>query len=138
MINFKGTNRQLLNLYRGLENVKDIKGSRFAVLVGKNMKDIKHILAPIEEAAVPTPAFQTVSIQMRDLVEAEDKDAMEQLEKDNEGLIEERKKRMDEVENMLESDVKLPLHPIREDQLPDEITGEQVEKILEIITDGND
>lgn len=138
MINFKGTNRQLLNLYRGLENVKDIKGSRFAVLVGKNMKDIKHILAPIEEAAVPTPAFQTVSIQMRDLVEAEDKDAMEQLEKDNEGLIEERKKQMDEVENMLESDVKLPLHPIREDQLPDEITGEQVEKILEIITDGND
>jgi len=38
----------------------------------------------------------------------------------------------------LESDAKLTLHPIREDQLPDEITGEQVEKILEIITDGND
>ena len=67
MINFKGTNRQLLNLYRGLEGVKDIKGSRFAVLVGKNMKEIKHILNPIEEAARPSPAFQTVSIQMRDL-----------------------------------------------------------------------
>ena len=54
MINFKGTNRQLLNLYRGLENVKEIRGSRFAVLVGKNMKEIKQILQPIEEAAVPS------------------------------------------------------------------------------------
>lgn len=138
MINFKGTNRQLLNLYRGLENVKDIRGSRFAVLVGKNMKEIKHVLQPIEEAAVPTPSFQTVSIQMRDLMEAEDKEGMEQLENENKELIEERKDQMKRVEDMLETDTELTLHGIREDQLPDEITGEQVEKILEIITDGND
>tara|TARA_B100002019_G_C21245199_1_gene587903 strand:- start:299 stop:715 length:417 start_codon:yes stop_codon:yes gene_type:complete len=138
MINFKGTNRQLLNLYRGLENVKEIRGSRFAVLVGKNMKEIKHILQPIEEAAVPSPSFQTVSIQMRDLMEAEDQEAMEQLEKDNKDLIDERKQQMASVETMLENDVELQLHAIREDQLPDDITGEQVEKILEIITDGND
>ena len=138
MINFKGTNRQLLNLYRGLEGVKDIKGSRFAVLIGKNMKEIKHILQPIEDAALPTPSFQTVSIQMRDLMEADDKDAMEQLENDNKDLIEERKEQMKRVEDMLEEETELSLHSIREDQLPDEITGEQVEKILEIITDGND
>tara|TARA_B100000963_G_C22627945_1_gene673352 strand:- start:1850 stop:2266 length:417 start_codon:yes stop_codon:yes gene_type:complete len=138
MINFKGTNRQLLNLYRGLENVKEIKGSRFAVLVGKNMKDIKQILQPIEEAAVPSASFQTVSIQMRDLMEAEDQEAMEQLEKEHKDLIDERKQQMTSVETMLENDIELKLHAIREDQLPDEITGEQVEKILEIITDGND
>jgi flagellar motor component MotA len=138
MINFKGTNRQLLNLYRGLENVKDIRGSRFAVLVGKNMKEIKHVLQPIEEAAVPTPSFQTVSIQMRDLMEAEDKEGMEQLENENKELIEERKDQMKRVEDMLETATELTLHGIREDQLPDDITGEQVEKILEIITDGND
>ena len=138
MINFKGTNRQLLNLYRGLENVKDIRGSRFAVLVGKNMKEIKHVLQPIEEAAVPTASFQTVSIQMRDLMEAEDKEAMAKLEEDNKALIEERKDQMKRVEDMLEEPAEIPLHGIREDQLPDEITGEQVEKILEIITDGND
>tara|TARA_R100000353_G_scaffold175859_1_gene147455 strand:+ start:76 stop:492 length:417 start_codon:yes stop_codon:yes gene_type:complete len=138
MINFKGTNRQLLNLYRGLENVKEIRGSRFAVLVGKNMKEIKQILQPIEEAAVPSPSFQTVSIQMRDLMEAEDQEAMEQLEKEHKDLIDERKQQMASVETMLENDIELKLHAIREDQLPDEITGEQVEKILEIITDGND
>lgn len=138
MINFKGNNRQLLNLYRGLEGVKEIKGSRFAVLVGKNMKEIKHILNPIEEAAVPSPEFQTISIQMRDLADAQDKEAMDQLEKDNQDLIEERKAQMASIEDMLDENVELMLHAIREDQLPDAITGEQVEKILEIITDGND
>lgn len=138
MINFEGTNRELLNLYRGLEGVKDIKGSRFAMLVGKNMKEIRQILNPIEQAAVPSPAFQTVSIQMRDLVEAQDKEAMDQLEEDNKDLIEERKDQMKKVEDMLDESVTLQLHPVREDQLPDEITGEQVEKILQIITDGLD
>lgn len=138
MINFKGNNRQLLNLYRGLEGVKEIKGSRFAVLVGKNMKEIKHVLNPIEEAAVPTPEFQTISIQMRDLADAQDQEAMDQLEKDNQDLIEERKAQMASIEDMLNEGVEIKLHAIREDQLPDEITGEQVEKILEIITDGND
>jgi len=138
MINFEGTNRELLNLYRGLEGDKDIKGSRFAMLVGKNMKEIRHILNPIEQAAVPSPAFQTVSIQMRDLVEAQDKEAMDQLEEDNKDLIEERKDQMKKVEDMLDESVTLQLHPVREDQLPDDITGEQVEKILQIITDGLD
>ena len=138
MINFKGTNRQLLNLYRGLEGVKDIKGSRFAVLVGKNMKEIKHILQPIEDAALPSPSFQTVSIQMRDLMETEDKEAMAQLEEDNKDLIEERQEQMKRVEDLLETETELKLHGVREDQLPEDITGEQVEKILEIITDGND
>ncbi len=138
MINFKGTNRQLLNLYRGLENVKNIKGSRFAVLVGKNMKEIKHILQPIEDAALPSPSFQTVSIQMRDLMEAEDKEAMTQLEEENKDLIEERQEQMKRVEELLEGDAEIKLHAVRDDQLPEDITGEQVEKILEIITDGND
>ena len=45
---------------------------------------------------------------------------------------------MQDVEKMLDEDVELNLHGIREDQLPDTISGEQVEKILELITDGND
>jgi len=53
-------------------------------------------------------------------------------------LIEERKDQMKKVEDMLDESVTLQLHAVREDQLPDEITGEQVEKILQIITDGLD
>ena len=102
------------------------------------MKEIRHILNPIEEAAVPSPEFQTISIEMRDLIEAQDKEAMDELEKENADLIEERKDQMKKIEEMLDEDVCIKLHPLREDQLPEDITGEQVEKILQIITNGLD
>ena len=65
MTKVEATNRELLDLLRGLEAVKQIKGARFAVLVGKNMKELKHNLQPIEKAAEPTLEFQAVSVQMQ-------------------------------------------------------------------------
>ena len=75
---------------------------------------------------------------MRDLIEAQDKEAMDELEKENADLIEERKDQMKKIEEMLDESVEIKLHPLREDQLPEDITGEQVEKILQIITNGLD
>ena len=40
---------------------------------------------------------------------------------------------MASVEDMLDASASVDLHKIREDQLPEEITGEQIEKILELI-----
>jgi Ran GTPase-activating protein (RanGAP) involved in mRNA processing and transport len=133
MKQFETTNRDLLRLYKGLEAVKTIKGARFAVLVGKNMKELREVLDPIERAAIPTMEFQELSVAMQRLIEAEDNDAIESLEKENTELIEQRKKQLDDVENMLDETIKVYLHPIREDQLPEEITGEQIERLLEII-----
>jgi len=133
MIKVKSTNRELLDLFRGLESVKTIKGARFAVLVGKNLKELKHMLSPIEDAAAPSIPFQEVSVQMRDLMEAEDTDGVKTLEEESKELIEERKVQMAAVEDMLDMKTSVDLHSIREDQLPDEVTGEQIEKILELI-----
>lgn len=133
MKQFETTNRELLRLYKGLEAVKTIKGARFAVLVGKNMKELREVLDPIERAAVPPMEFQELSVAMQRLIEAEDNDAIEALEKENTELIEQRKKQLEDVENMLDETIKVYLHPIREDQLPEEITGEQIERLLEII-----
>lgn len=133
MIKVQSTNRNLLDLFRGLESVKTIKGARFAVLVGKNLKELKHMLSPIEEAAAPSIAFQEVSIQMRGLMEAEDADGVKALEEESKELIEERKAQMAAVEDMLDLETSVELHTIREDQLPAEVTGEQIEKLLELI-----
>ena len=83
MTTIEATNRELLDLFRGLEAVKTIKGARFAVLVGKNLKELRHILEPIEKAAQPTFQFQEVSVKMQELAEKEDKDGMTSLEKQN-------------------------------------------------------
>lgn len=133
MEKFNATNRELLNLYKGLEAVKSIKGARFAVLVGKNIKELRNILDPLEQAAVPSIEFQELSVQMQKLIEAEDQPAIEKLEADNTKLIDERKKQLADVEDLLDNEIEVFLHPIREDQLPDEITGEQVERLLQII-----
>ena len=133
MDKFKATNRELLNLYKGLEAVKSIKGARFAVLVGKNIKELRNVLDPLEQAAVPSIEFQELSVVMQKLIESEDQEAIEKLEKDNTELVEERKKQLADVEDLLDNEIEVYLHPIREDQLPEEITGEQVERLLQII-----
>ena len=133
MDKFKATNRELLNLYKGLEAVKSMKGARFAVLVGKNIKELRNVLDPLEQAAVPGMEFQELSIEMQKLIEAEDQEAITKLEEENTELIEQRKKQLADVEELLDNEIEVFLHPIREDQLPEEITGEQVERLLQII-----
>jgi hypothetical protein len=131
---FKASNRDLLGLYKGLEAVKSIKGARFAVLVGKNIKELRNILDPLEQAAVPGLEFQELSVEMQRHIEAEDKDAIEKLEEEHKELIDQRKKQLADVETLLDNEIEVQLHPIREDQLPEDITGEQVEKLLQLLT----
>lgn len=133
MTKVEATNREFLDLFRGLEAVKTIKGARFAVLVGKNLKELRHILAPIEKAAQPTYEFQEVSVKMQDLAEKEDKDGMTTLEEQNQKLIDARKAQLSAVEDMLDEEVEVFLHVIKEAQLPEEITGEHIEKLIKII-----
>lgn len=133
MTTIEATNRELLDLFRGLESVKTIKGARFAVLVGKNLKELRHILEPIEKAAQPTYEFQEVSVKMQELAEKEDKDGMANLEKQNQNLIDERKAQLGAVEDMLDEKAKILLHVIKQAQLPEEITGENIEKLIKII-----
>ena len=93
MDKFKATNRELLNLYKGLEAVKSMKGARFAVLVGKNIKELRNVLDPLEQAAVPGMEFQELSLEMQKLIESEDQEAITKLEEENTELIEQRKKK---------------------------------------------
>ena len=133
MAKVTSTNRQLLDLFKGLDAVKEIQGAKFAVLVGKNMKAIKTILDPLEAAAVPSMELQELSIKMQELIKEEDSEAIEALEADNLELIEERKTQLKGIEDMMDNEVDVNLHMIKEDQLPEEITGEQVAPLLQII-----
>ena len=133
MTKVEATNREFLDLFRGLEAVKQIKGARFAVLVGRNLKELRHVLEPIEKAALPTYEFQEVSVKMQELAEADNKEGMASLEEQNQKLIEERKAQLSAVEDMLDEPTEVYLHVIKESQLPEEITGEHIEKLIKII-----
>jgi len=126
-------NKEILEIFQGLHAVREIQGSRFAVLVAKNMKELKKVLDPIDQGAIPSREFQELSVEINKLIEAEDGEAIEKMEADNAELIEERKKQLEAVNEELEKDSDIYIYKIKEDQLPDEITGEQLQRLLEII-----
>lgn len=126
-------NKQILEIFQGLHAVREIKGSRFAVLVAKNMKEMKKVLDPIDERAIPSREFQELSVEINKLIEAEDGEAIEKMEADNQELIEERKRQLEAVNEELEGESEVYIYSIKEEQLPEEITGEQLQKLLEII-----
>lgn len=126
-------NKQILEIFQGLHAVSGIQGSRFAVLVAKNMKEMRKVLDPIDQQALPSQEFQELSVEINKLIEAEDSEAIEKMEAENSELIEERKKQLEAVNEELEKDSDIYVYKIKEDQLPDEITGEQLQRLLEII-----
>ena len=70
---------------------------------------------------------------MQDLVENKEEEAIKALEDDNEKIIEDRKAQLQAVEDMLDEPTEVYLHKIKESQLPEEITAEHVERLLQII-----
>lgn len=124
---------EAIELYKGLEAVKKHKGARFAIIVGRNMKELFRLLKQYEDKAKPSDEFMMVSAKAHQLAEAEDAEGIEALEAEHSELIEERKKQIEELEKLMETNVDLQLETIREDQLPEEITGEEVVPILPIL-----
>lgn len=128
------TNREILSMLKGLERVKELKGSsRFAILVGRNIKNFSTQLNPIEKEAVPSQEFIALSMDIQKLIEKEDEKGIEQLESENKELVEARKEQLAKVESMLDQSVEVYVELIEEKHLPEEISPEEVMPLLNII-----
>lgn len=127
------TNSEFLELFKGLEAVKNVKGTRFAFIVAKNLKELNRHLAPFEQQAVPTEAFQEVAAQAHALAEAEDAEGIKKLEEENAELIEERKAQLAAIEQMMQEEATVSLELIREDQLPEDLSTDQLLPLLRMI-----
>ena len=61
------------------------------------------------------------------------KEEVAKIEKDNAKLVEERKKQIDEFNNMLEDEIEVSLFKISESHLPEDITAQQLMGINKLI-----
>ena len=131
----KGTNQEFLEILKGLESIKKVKGKTFGLLVARNIVYISKHLKHIENAAIPSTAFNEVAAVAHKFAESEDTEALEALEKEHKDIVDARKKQLKEVEEMLlkESEVKVNL--IREELIPEEVTAEQILPLLKILKD---
>lgn len=123
-----------IELYKGLEAVKQHKGARFSVIVAKNVKELEQVLRQYEEIAKPSDEFLRVSGEAHKLAEAEDEDGLKKLEEEHADLIEERKTQLAQLEATMQNEIEIDLHSIKESQLPDDVTPEQIVPILPILS----
>lgn len=122
-----------IELYKGLEAVKKHKGARFAVIVAKNVKELEQVLRKYEDTAKPSDEFLRVSGEAHRLAEAEDEEGIKKLEEDHADLIAERKEQLAQLELQMQEEIELNVQTIKEAQLPEDVTPEEIVPILPIV-----
>lgn len=122
-----------IELYKGLEAVKKHKGARFAVIVAKNVKELEQALRKYEDTAKPSEEFLRVSGEAHRLAEAEDEEGIKKLEEDHADLIAERKEQLAQLELQMQEEIELNVQTIKEAQLPEDVTPEEIVPILPIV-----
>tara|TARA_E500000318_G_scaffold53851_3_gene50178 strand:- start:40153 stop:40560 length:408 start_codon:yes stop_codon:yes gene_type:complete len=122
-----------IELYKGLEAVKKHKGARFSIIVARNVKELEAVLRQYEEMARPSDEFMQVSGEAHKLAEAEDEAGIKKLEEEHADLIEERKAQLSKLEELMQTNVTIDLQLIKEKQLPEDVTPEEVVPLLPIV-----
>jgi small-conductance mechanosensitive channel len=131
MLTLKTKNREIVDLFNGLQSVQDLQGVKFGLVVSKNVRIIQQELSDIEEASKPSKEFIELSKKVNSL--NDEKEKIEELEKENEKIITSRRNQLEEVESLLEEIIEIQLHSVKEDILPENITAAQITAIDKLI-----
>ena len=67
------------------------------------------------------------------LAESEDEEGIKKLEEEHSDLIEERKAQLAKLEELMQTAIKVDLQTIKEGQLPEDVTPEEVVPLLPIV-----
>ena len=132
----KATKGELVNIINGLFSVQELKGKKFSLVVSKNIAILQETLKEVEDAGKPSEEFMILATQVNEIANKNDNDAKDQidnLEKENQELVNSRRVQMDKVTKMLEKEASIDLYIITEDVLPEEVTAQQITKIIKII-----
>jgi len=132
----KYTNRELAELMQGLFSVQQLQGIKFSLSVAKNIRMIKAELDGLDKASQPSPEFMELSQKVQMCEQKKDMEGIKKLEDDNSELVETRKKQLNEVDSLLNEDSKIlldDLYTISEEDLPSDITAQQINGIQLII-----
>ena len=132
----KATKGELVNVINGLFAVQELKGKKFSLVVSKNIAILQETLKEVEDAGKPSEEFMVLATQVNEIANKNEEDAKEQIdtiEKENQELVASRRAQMDKVTEMMKEEVSVDLYTLSEDILPEEVTAQQITKIIKII-----
>mgnify|MGYP003660853529 CR=1 FL=1 len=132
------TKGELVNIINGLYGVQTLQGKKFSLIVSKNISILTEALKDLEKAGKPSDEFMKLAEQVNEIStnsenEEEAKKQIDKLEEENSELVESRKSQMSKVQVMMEKEASVELHIINEDILPEDITAQQLNKMIKII-----
>ena len=136
MKTINATKGELVNIINGLFSVQQLKGKDFSLLVSKNISILQKSLKELEDTGKPSEEFMALAEQVNAIANDNKEDAKEQidkLEEENKDLVDARREQMDKVQKIMEEESEVSLHVIKEDLLPEEITAQQINKLMQII-----
>ena len=125
-----------VEILQGLFQVKDLKGKKFSLIAAKNIQLIQDSLEDLEEQGKPSKEFMELSIKIRKLMESIEPDAKEKiktLEDENESIIQERKKQIEDIKEKLQVEIELDIDFVTKDDLPEDISMEQLMGINKLL-----
>ena len=128
--------REFVALVNNIYKVQNLEGKAFALKASKNLILLQKALKDVEEAGKPDPEFLNFAKQVNEIANenAEDsKERIDKLEEENKELVEGRQAQLAKVEEILKEELTVDLHVISEEELPDNITAQQLTGLQKII-----
>jgi|TARA_A100001391_G_scaffold61683_1_gene38460 hypothetical protein len=133
-IELKTTNGELVDLMNGLFATQDIKGKDFAFIVSKNINKLQDHLKNVEKLGQPSEEFVKFAAEIRAAQDANDTEAVKEMETRNASLIAERKNQIEDVQKLLKESAKpIKLNSLPKDLIPNEVTARQINNLEKII-----
>ena len=133
----KATKGEFVNLINGLFQVQELKGKKFGLAVSRNITILKEDLKHLEDLGKPSEEFMQLATKVNQISQEDpenSKKVIDDLEKENEVLVKDRKEQLAKVTELMKDKMKIKLNTISEDILPEEITAQQINNIERIIT----
>jgi len=159
-------NKEILQLYNALQDVSNLSGVKFAYAVSRNINKVKPTLNSLEEAINPKEEYKEFESKRVELAkkyakknengepvtntdldnntktyEIENQKAfqkeMTKLQKEYAQAITNREKQIEEYKNLLEEETQIDFYKIKKENLPEDITAQQLTGIFAIIEDEN-
>ena len=136
MKKINATKGELVNMINGLFAVQELKGKEFSLLVSKNIAILKEALKDLEDAGKPSDEFMKLAEQVNEIANKNEADAKEQidkLEKDNQELVDTRRTQMDGLTEIMKEELDIDLYIIDEAIIPEDVTAQQLNKMITIL-----
>lgn len=123
--------QEAVDILQALYSVQEIGNLEFAKRVVASTSSIEKVLKPLDETMRPSKEFEELAKLVN---EAQGDDAkIQELEEKNEALVDERKKQIEAVKDMLEDTITVDLTYIGEDVLPKTLNAKQLKGLQRLI-----